>query len=319
MNYCILCFLAQLPLRKRNQFAVAGYVAVSQNWKHVPPARPCVQAGEGIWIKVDQGDPQGEHFVFLRRKIPEKKEGFLLQNKNHFYSSDFLISWCGNIATSTVWFISWPTTLVGTGLALASPDFSPRPVWRAFAKAARCWMFQCDTKWNRTWKRGLMINLILSSSSDSSFFWRSSVFLLNQQKTPGILGAASAPIAQVGWSQAEQLPCSFAKELAFNSREPLLKGHFLCVFLMKLWQLLEVQHLARVTSSLWWWPGGGFPDWLWHADSWMCSPLGMSMSILLCSLQSEQDKGWFGAQDLLSTIHAQRRKAGTWTWRLHDL
>lgn len=96
MNYCILCFLAQLPLRKRNQFAVAGCVAVSQNWKHVPPARPCVQAGEGIWIKVDQGDPQGEHFVFLRRKIPEKKEGFLLQNKNHFYSSDF---WSHGAAT----------------------------------------------------------------------------------------------------------------------------------------------------------------------------------------------------------------------------
>lgn len=73
MNYCILCFLAPLPLRKRNPFAVAGCVAVSQNWKHVPPARPCVQAGEGIWIKVDQGDPQGEHFVFLRRNIPGKK------------------------------------------------------------------------------------------------------------------------------------------------------------------------------------------------------------------------------------------------------
>lgn len=72
MNYCILCFLVQLPLRKRNQFAVAGCVAVSQNWKHVPPARPCVQAGEGIWSWWIKVTPV-EHFVFLRRNIPGKK------------------------------------------------------------------------------------------------------------------------------------------------------------------------------------------------------------------------------------------------------
>lgn len=141
---------------------------------------------------LDQGGsrwPTGGAFCILRRKIPGKKERFLLQNLKPFLLIRFfdlmVRQHCNFYCLIHILAcnIGWYWTRIGI------THFYPRQVWRAFAKAARCWMFQCDTKWNRTWKRGLMINLILSSSSFQVFFWRSSVlrFLLNQQKTLGFL------------------------------------------------------------------------------------------------------------------------------------